>query len=109
LLSDVGRAQDTQPFCIGGHDAVLDSVVHHLDEMARSVWPAVEITLLGRAIDLLPAGCAWNIAHPRSESRKDRVESLDDLVLPANHHAVTALQAPHSAAGAHVHIVDFRS
>ena len=31
---------------------------------------------------------------------------LDHLLLAANHHAVAALQAPHTAAGAHINVVN---
>src|SRR5262249_141376 len=33
-------------------------------------------------------------------------EVLDHLLLAADHHAVTAFEAPHTAAGAHVHVVN---
>ena len=60
-LADVGAAQDAQPLGVGGHDAVLDAVVHHLDEVAGAVGPAVQVALLGGAADRLAsrrcAGC----------------------------------------------------
>ena len=31
---------------------------------------------------------------------------LDDIFLAANHHAVTAFETPHAAAGAYVHVVN---
>ena len=46
-LADVGVAQDVQAFGIRRHDAVLDAVVDHLDEVAGTVRPAVQETLLG--------------------------------------------------------------
>src|SRR2546429_5273522 len=42
FLAHVGVAQDTQPLSIGGHEAVLDAVVDHLDEMAGAVGTAVQ-------------------------------------------------------------------
>src|SRR5208337_2923492 len=107
-LPDVRGAQDTESFRVRGHDAVFDSVVHHLHKVASAVWPAVQITLFSGSITVLPSECARDVAHSRSQCREDWVETLDDLVLSANHHAVPALQAPHSAAGADIHIVDSR-
>ena len=52
------------------------------------------------------SGRARNIAHARRERGENRIEMLDDLVLAANHHAITSLQTPHPSAGAHIHIVD---
>jgi hypothetical protein len=61
-----------------------------LDEMTGAVWAAVQVALLGRTVDLLPAGGARNIANSRSEGSEDRIEPLDDLGLATNHHAVTS-------------------
>src|SRR2546430_5050918 len=105
-LSNVRSAQDSQPLRVCRHNSVLHSVVHHLDEMAGAVWAAVQIALLGGAIDLLPANSPRNIAHSGSERGKDWIEPLDDLGLAANHHAVTTLQTPHTSACAHIHIAD---
>ena len=49
LLADIGGLENRQPFGIGRHHAVFDAVVHHLDEMAGAVRPAMQIALLGRA------------------------------------------------------------
>src|SRR5262245_46639829 len=46
-LADIGRAQNAEPLGIGGHDSVLDPVVDHLDEVAGTVRPAVQIAALG--------------------------------------------------------------
>ena len=49
LLADVGGAQDVHALGVGGHEAVLDAVVHHLDEVPGAVRPAVQVALLGGA------------------------------------------------------------
>src|SRR6266550_4322274 len=106
LLADVGLAQDSQPLRISGHYSVLHSVVHHLDEVAGAIWPAVQVALLGGAIDLVTAGGARNVAHAGGKRSEDWVEALDNFCLAANHHAITSFQTPHTSAGAHIHIVD---
>src|SRR4026207_2088319 len=45
-LADVGRVEDRQPLGVGRHHAVLDAVVHHLDEVAGATRPAVQVALL---------------------------------------------------------------
>src|SRR5882762_9361664 len=80
--------------------------MHHLDEMTGAVWAAVQVALLGRTVDLLPANGARNIADSRSEGDEDRIEPLDDLRLAANHHAVTSLQTPNPSTGSHIDVVD---
>ena len=48
-VADIGVVEDVEPLGVGGHDAVLDAVVDHLDEVPRAVRPAVQVALLGRA------------------------------------------------------------
>src|SRR5262249_49084804 len=106
LLADIRRAQYRQALGISGHDPVFDTVVHHLDEMAAAVRAAVQIALLGGAIQLFATRSAGNIADSRSEGRENRIEMLDDILLAADHHAVATFQTPYASAGAHVHIVN---
>ena len=78
LLADVGGAQDAQSLGVGGHDAVLDAVVDHLDEVAGAVRPAVQIALLGGAADLLASRRARDVADARAPaSAKIGIEVLD--------------------------------
>src|SRR5437899_7948070 len=106
LFTDVGVAQDRQTFGIGGHEAVLDAVVHHLDEMASAGRPAVQVALFGRATDLLASWGARDVAWPRRQGLENGIEPPHGLVRPSDHHAITALQAPDSAAGSDVYIID---
>src|SRR5215470_18418009 len=38
VFADVGGTQHAQPLSVGGHDAVLDAVVYHFDEVAGTIW-----------------------------------------------------------------------
>src|SRR6516225_5804692 len=88
LLADVGGSQDAQAFGIGGHEAVLDAVVNHLNEVTGAVWATMQITLLGCTGSLLTARRArYFFTHAWGQSRKDWIEVLHDLLLTANHHA----------------------
>ena len=106
LLADVGRAQDVQALGVGGHQAVLDAVVDHLDEVAGAVRSAVQVALLRRAAGLLAARRALDVADAGRQRGEDRVEMLHHVRLAADHHAVAALQPPHAAAGADIDVVD---
>ncbi len=106
FLADVGGAQNAQPLGVGGHEAVLDAVVNHLDEMAGAVRTAVQIALLGGAVQLLASRSARRVARARRQRREDRIEMLDHVLFAADHHAVAALQAPDAAARPHIHVVD---
>ena len=99
-------AQDIQAFRVGGHHAVLDAVVDHLDEVARATRAAVQIAVFGGAADLLPAGRARSLIDTWGQRGEDRVEALDDGIFAADHQAVAALRSPDPAAGSDVHIVD---
>src|SRR2546422_2714865 len=106
LFANVGSAQNTHPLSVGGHDAVLNAIMHHLDKVTGAVWAAVQITLLGGAANLLTSRGTRYVAHAGSQPGEDGIEVLDHLRLTPNHHAVPALQAPNTTAGPHVHIVD---
>src|SRR5262249_37304423 len=105
-LADVGIPQDAQSLGVGGHDAVFDAVVDHLDEVAGAVRPAVQVTLLGGAADFFATGGTGDfIAPTRGERRKNRADVLYPSGVAANHHAVAALQPPGAAASADVHVM----
>src|SRR4029453_3731198 len=106
LLADIGVAQNAHPFRIGGHDAVLDAVMHHLDEVTGAVRPAVEVSEFGGAADFLAPGRAWNISDTRRQRFEDRIEVPHSAFRPADHHAVAALQPPHAAARPDVDVID---
>src|SRR5437867_10496034 len=80
--------------------------MNHLDEVTGAVWPAMQVTLLGGAAGLFTPGRARYVACAWSQRGKDWIELLDNLLLAADHHAVTSLQSPDAAARSHVHIVD---
>ena len=50
LLADVGVLDDVEALGVGGHEAVLDAVVDHLDEVARARRAAVQVAVLGGAV-----------------------------------------------------------
>src|SRR5258708_16355133 len=103
--TDVGGAQDSESFGIGRHDSVFDPIVDHFDEMTRPIRSTVQITKLSRAVELFPAGRAINLTSPGCESFKDWIEMFNHCGFTANHHAVTAFQAPNPAARAHITVL----
>src|SRR6202035_1076998 len=109
-FADVCLAQNSQTLSVSRHDAVLDSVVHHLDEVACAAWPAVQISLFSRTDDLLAPRSARYIADARRNRFENRIEVLHSRGGAADHHAVAALQTPHSAAFSDIHVLKtFRS
>src|SRR5947209_536019 len=52
LLADIRRLEHGHAFGVSGHDAVLDPVVHHLDEVAGAVRTAMEIALFSSSADV---------------------------------------------------------
>ena len=106
VLADVRVFQDVEPFRVRGHEAVLDPVVHHLDEVAGAIRPAVEVALLRGALRLLASRRPRDVALPGASRLEDRVEPRHDVRLAADHHAVAALEAPDAAARPDVDVVD---
>ena len=72
LLAGVGVAKDVQPLRVGGHDAVLDAVVDHLDEVARAARTAVQVAVFGGAAYLLPTGRARRRLDTWRQGGEDR-------------------------------------
>ena len=106
-LPTLAACRTPKPFGVGGHDAVFDAVVDHLDEVAGAVGTAVQVALFGGAAEFLAARRARNVADAGSEGGEDGIEMLDDVFFAADHHAVAAFESPDTAAGADVDVVDF--
>src|SRR5262249_57199823 len=68
--------------------------------------PAMQVAELGGAADRLAAGRARDISRARGEHLEDRIEMPHGRLRATDHHAVTALQAPHAAAGSDIDVVD---
>src|ERR1700735_2414503 len=107
LLADVGGTQNSQAFGVGGHDSVLDSIVDHFHKVAGAVRAAVQVSLLGGAADFVASGSSRDVADSRRQGSEDGIEVLDDVLFAANHHAITAFEAPDAAAGAYVNVMNF--
>src|SRR5215469_8662340 len=75
--------------------------------MAGAILTAMQITLFGRAAELLASWRARNVASARRQRCENRVETLNHFLLPADHHAITAFQSPDAAAGADVNVMNF--
>ena len=99
-------AQDVEAFGIGLHQAVLDAVMHHLDEVPGAGRTGVDVAALGAGIAFLAARCARDIAEPGRERREDRIEVIHRRLLAADHHAIAALDAPDAAGGAAIDVAN---
>src|SRR6185503_398394 len=97
--SGVRLAQQVEAFGIGGHEAVLDAVVHHLDEVAGAALAAVQIAVRGGAAALRRLGA------PGRKRREQRREPRRGGCVAADHEAVAVLAAEHSAADTDVEVV----
>src|SRR3954451_18151757 len=99
--------QHVHAFGVGCHDAVLDAVVDHLDEVTRAGWSAVQVTFLGGAPGhFLAVSSARNVSAVRRERLEVRFKPLAGGDLSANHQTGTTLHPPESTAWPHVQVVD---
>src|SRR4029453_953874 len=105
-LLGAGVLHDVEALGVGLHHAVLDAVGHLLHEEPQADRAAVEVPLLrGALVDLAPAR-ALDRPDAGGERAEDRIHALHDLVRPADHQAVAALEAPDAAGRADVDVVD---
>src|SRR5215831_2538552 len=93
LFAGVRVFQDVQPLTVSCHQSVFNSVVNHLDEVARAVWPAMQVAFFGSTFHLLASRRAIYLAATRSERLEYRVEVLNDFRLAADHLAVAAFES----------------
>ena len=70
LLAGVGVMEDVQPLRVGGHDAVLDAVVDHLDEVAGAARPAVQVAVFGGAAAFSRPGVRGAASIPGARAAK---------------------------------------
>src|SRR5580700_3660273 len=106
LLANVGGLQYVEALRISRHEAVLDSVVHHLDEVTAATRPAVQIALFGSTSELFASCCPRDITNSRGDCFKDRIEVLHRRVRATDHHAVAAIQSPDSSTGTNIDVVN---
>src|SRR6202034_1165411 len=105
-FADIGVLEDVQTLRVSRHDAILDSVVDHLDEVAGATGSAMQIALLRRAASLLATRCAGCRSDPGGDRSENRIEMLNDILFTADHKTVPTLRSPHSATGSGVDIVN---
>ena len=99
-------AEDIEALGVRLHHPVFDAVVNHFDEMAGAGGTTVQISVLNRARFPLAPRCALDLSHSRSQRLEDRIEALDRFHLPADHHAVAAIETPDAAARPHVNVMN---
>ena len=66
----------------------------------------MNVAFFRRSPELFSSGSARDVALARREGLENGIEPFHGFLGPPDHHAVTALQAPHAAAGPNVDIVD---
>ena len=98
--------EDVETFGVGGHDAVLDAVVNHFDEVSSAAAATVQIALLGAAGGTVSARRSRRGVDARCERPEDRLEPPDDDFLTADHQAVALVHAPDAATGTDIQVVN---
>src|SRR5690242_11074162 len=98
--------QNVQALGVSSHQAVLDAVVHHLDEMSGARRAAVQVAFFGGVTHFFAPGSSLDIAAPGCERLEDRIKPLHNVRFPANHLAVAALKPPDSATRAHITVMN---
>ena len=78
----------------------------HLDEVAGAVRSAMQVAQFGGAADALAPGRTRDVPGTRCQRLEDRIEMPHGGIRSADHHAVSALEAPDAAAGSDIHVVD---
>src|SRR5258708_20552137 len=91
---DIGILQNVKTFGIGLHQAVFDAVMNHLDEVSGADRAGVNIALLDARIAALAPLGARDIADSRRQRGKNRIQAVNYGLLPADPHAIAALESP---------------
>ena len=99
-------AHNIETFGIGLHQAIFDAVMDHLDEMARTHRPGMQIAIGDSRIAAFAARRLVDVARARRQRREDRIKPVHRRLVAADHHAIAALQSPDAAGGAAIDIGD---
>src|SRR5262249_18545715 len=99
LFACVCMFQDVQPFRVRCHQSIFNAVVDHLDEVARAVWPAMQVAFLSGTFHFLASGRAFYVSTTRSKRFENRIKVLNDLCLTTDHLAVAAIKSPDTTTG----------
>src|SRR5690348_7704251 len=94
--SRIGMPKNVEPFGIGRHQSVLDTVVNHLHEMTGTMIAAVKIAARGGARPVTT----------RREGGEHRFNAREVRTLSAHHEAVTAFEAQHAATSTDIHVMN---
>src|SRR5260370_22115862 len=105
-FAGVGMLENVQAFGVRGHQAVLDAVVDHFDEVAGAGRAAVKIAFFRSAANPFASRSAIGIATSWRECFENRIQALDDFSFAADHLAVAAFEAPNASARAYVAIMN---
>ena len=76
-----------------------------LTKCPAPVGAGVEVALLGSRVAALAARRARDLAAARGERFEDRVEVVDHFAVPADHHAIAALDPPDAARSPDIDVV----
>ena len=97
--------QQVEPLGVGGHQPVLDAVVHHLHEVTRTGRAAVQVAPFGVAGFADASWGALGGVHTRCQGGQDGLDVGNRIGVAAHHQAVAPV-AEHAARGAGVEQVD---
>ncbi len=81
--------QDFEALRVSLHKSILNAIVHHLHQVTSAIRSNMPPTLI----------------RSRGQGLEDGTQPLHDLLLAADHHAITLGQTPDATASAHVHKV----
>src|ERR1043166_2224662 len=104
-LANIRVVQNIQAFGVSSHQAIFDSVVHHLHEMSCSGWSTMQVTLL-RGAGVITTRSCFHGSLARCQTFEDWIEVRNDFSLAADHLAVTSLKPPNSSAGSYIHVMN---
>src|ERR1039457_3088622 len=104
-LAGVGVAKIVHPFCISRHQAILDAVVDHLDEVARASRAAMQISVFCSTGITFLAGSPLRTLPPGRNAPKNRGQGFYDLFLSTDHQTEAAFLPEHPAAGATIDVM----
>src|SRR5262249_32865454 len=98
--------QNIEAFGISRHNAVFDAIVDHLHEVTGATRSTVQITMFCRRWPFFAIGRANCRCHRWCKRSEDRIKPPHDLFLASDHQAIATSEAPGTAAGADVDVMD---
>ncbi|MNG82637.1 hypothetical protein D3C79_413460 [compost metagenome] len=79
--------------------------MHHFHVVPGTGWAGVDVAVFGTLVLAAAAMGTRDVTHARGQRLEQRLQALEHVLFATDHHAVATVQAPHTARGADIQVM----